>query len=213
MAEYALAFVLQEQRHLRQYHNQQMRSEWTSYPPRTAADTTVAVLGLGRIGLLVAQRFIANDFKVAGWSRGRKDIPDVDCYAGVDGLPEALAAADYVVSVLPSTPQTRSMFNHDLFKNFNPQAFFINVGRGDLVDETGLMQALDDDLLAGAILDVMSIEPLPADNLLWLHPKIQLTPHISGYHLGDAIFDIAENYRRLQNGEPLLNLVDLEQGY
>jgi glyoxylate/hydroxypyruvate reductase A len=213
MAEYALAFVLQEQRHLRQYHNQQMRSEWTSYPPRTAADTTVAVLGLGRIGLLVAQRFIANDFKVAGWSRGRKDIPGVDCYAGVDGLPEALAAADYVVSVLPSTPQTRSMFNHDLFKNFNPQAFFINVGRGDLVDETGLMQALDDDLLAGAILDVMSIEPLPADNLLWLHPKIQLTPHISGYHLGDAIFDIAENYRRLQNGEPLLNLVDLEQGY
>ena len=213
MAEYALAFVLQEQRHLRQYHNQQMRSEWVSYPPRKAADTTVAVLGLGRIGLLVAQRFIVNDFKVAGWSRGRKDIPGVDCYAGVDGLPEALAVADYVVSVLPSTPQTRSMFNHDLFKCFNPQAFFINVGRGDLVDETGLMQALDEDLLAGAILDVMSIEPLPADNLLWLHPKIQLTPHISGYHLGDAIFDIAENYRRLQNGEPLLNLVDLEQGY
>jgi glyoxylate/hydroxypyruvate reductase A len=213
MAEYALAFVLQEQRHLRQYHNQQMRSEWVSYPPRKAADTTVAVLGLGRIGLLVAQRFIVNDFKVAGWSRGRKDIPGVDCYAGADGLPEALAAADYVVSVLPSTPQTRSMFNHDLFKCFNPQAFFINVGRGDLVDETGLMQALDEDLLAGAILDVMSIEPLPADNLLWLHPKIQLTPHISGYHLGDAIFDIAENYRRLQNGEPLLNLVDLEQGY
>ena len=213
MAEYALAFVLQEQRHLRQYHNQQMRSEWVSYPPRKAADTTVAVLGLGRIGLLVAQRFIVNDFKVAGWSRGRKDIPGVDCYAGADGLPEALAAADYVVSVLPSTPQTRSMFNHDLFKCFNPQAFFINVGRGDLVDETGLMQALDEDLIAGAILDVMSIEPLPADNLLWLHPKIQLTPHISGYHLGDAIFDIAENYRRLQNGEPLLNLVDLEQGY
>jgi glyoxylate/hydroxypyruvate reductase A len=213
MAEYALAFVLQEQRHLRQYHNQQVRSEWIPYPPRKAADTTVAVLGLGRIGLLVAQRFIVNDFKVAGWSRGRKDIPGVDCYAGVDGLPEALAAADYVVSVLPSTPQTRSMFNHDLFKCFNPQAFFINVGRGDLVDETGLMQALDEDLIAGAILDVMSIEPLPADNLLWLHPKIQLTPHISGYHLGDAIFDIAENYRRLQNGEPLLNLVDLEQGY
>jgi len=213
MAEYALAFVLQEQRHLRQYHHQQMRSEWKSYPPRKAAHTTVAVLGLGRIGLVVAQRFSDNGFKAAGWSRNHKNLPGVDCFAGVDRLPVALASADYVVSVLPSTPQTRGMFNSDLFRHFNPQSLLINVGRGDLVDEADLMQALDDGLLAGAILDVMSIEPLPADNPLWLHPKIQLTPHISGYHLGDAIFDIAENYRRLQNGEPLLNLVDLEQGY
>ena len=213
MAEYALAYVLQEQRHLRQYHRQQMRSEWISYPPRKAVDTTVAVLGLGRIGLLVAQRFIANDFKVAGWSRSRKNIPGVNCYAGRDGLHGALASADYVVSVLPSTPQTRAMFNNDLFRHFNPRSLLINVGRGDLVNETDLMQSLDNNLLAGAILDVMSTEPLPAENPLWLHPKIQLTPHISGYHLGDAIFDIAENYRRLQSGEPLLNLVDLERGY
>jgi glyoxylate/hydroxypyruvate reductase A len=213
MAEYALAFVLQEQRHLRQYHDQQTRSEWNSYPPSKAAETTVAVLGLGRIGLLVAQRFTANGFKVVGWSRSPRDIPGVDCYTGADGLPAALEAAEYVVSVLPSTPQTRGMFNADLFKSFNPRAFFINVGRGDQVNEADLMQALDNDLLAGAILDVMSIEPLPDDDPMWLHPKIQLTPHISGYHLGDAIIDIAENYRRLQNGEPLLNLVDLERGY
>ncbi len=213
MAEYALALVLQEQRHLRQYHDQQTRSEWISYPPRKAAETTVAVLGLGRIGLLVAQRFVANGFEVVGWSRSPRDIPGVDCYAGAEGLPTVLESADYVVSVLPSTPQTRGMFNHSLFKCFNPHAFFINVGRGDQVKEDDLMQALDNDLLAGAILDVMSSEPLSDDNPMWLHPRIQLTPHISGYHLGDAIIDIAENYRRLQNGEPLLNLVDLERGY
>lgn len=213
MAEYALAFVLQEQRHLRQYQCQQSRSEWMSYPPRRARDTTVTVLGLGRIGSLVAQRFIDNDFKVAGWSRNPKDLPGIDCYAGVDGLPGALACADYVVSVLPSTLQTRGMFNRDLFERFSAQSYFINVGRGDLVNEADLMQALDDGLFSGAILDVMSVEPLPSDNPLWLHPKIQLTPHISGYHLGDAIADIAENYRRLRSGEPLLNLVDLEQGY
>jgi glyoxylate/hydroxypyruvate reductase A len=213
MAEYALAYVLQEQRHLRQYHQQQARSEWTFYPPRKAADTTVAVLGLGRIGLLVAQRFIDNHFNVVGWSRSLKDIAGVDCHAGEDGLSKALESADYVVAVLPSTPQTRGMFNSDLFKGFNPQAVFINVGRGDQVNEADLIQALDNDLLAGAILDVMSIEPLPADNPLWLHPKVQLTPHVSGFHLGDAIIDIAENYRRLQNSEPLLNLVDLERGY
>ena len=213
MAEYALAYVLQEQRHLRQYHQQQARAEWKFYPPRKAAETTVAVLGLGRIGLLVAQRFIDNHFNVTGWSRSLKNIAGVECHAAADGLSKALESADYVVSVLPSTPQTRGMFNHDLFKSFNPQAFFINVGRGDLVNEADLLQALDDDLLAGAILDVMSVEPLPADNPLWLHSRVQLTPHVSGFHLGDAIIDIAENYRRLQNDEPLLNLVDLERGY
>ena len=213
MAEYALAYVLQEQRHMRDYHEQQARSEWISYPPRRADETTVAILGLGRIGQLVAQRFVGNGFKVAGWSRSRKDLPAIDSYTGVDGLHQLLKSAEYSVSVLPSTPQTLGIFNYDLFKKFNSRAFFINVGRGDLVNEADLMRALDDGLLAGAILDVMSIEPLPADNPLWLHPKVQLTPHISGYHLGDAIIDIAENYRRLQSDEPLLHLVDRKQGY
>jgi glyoxylate/hydroxypyruvate reductase A len=118
-----------------------------------------------------------------------------------------------VISVLPATDDTRGLFNRDLFRRFNPRSVLINVGRGDLVDEADLMQALDAGLLAGAVLDVMSIEPLPADHPLWLHPKIQLTPHISGYHLGDATRDIAENYRRLRSGEPLLHLVDLGRGY
>jgi glyoxylate/hydroxypyruvate reductase A len=157
MAEYALACVLQEQRHLRQYRQQQAHSKWISYPPRKAADTTVAVLGLGRIGLLVAQRFIDNHFNVTGWSRSLRNISGVDCYAGADGLPKALESADYVVAVLPSTPQTRGMFDLNLFKRFNPQAVFINVGRGDQVNEADLIKALDQDLLAAAILDVMSI--------------------------------------------------------
>ena len=213
MAEYALAYVLQEQRHLRQYHDQQARSEWISYPPRKTSETTIAVLGLGRIGQLVAQRFVDNGFSAIGWSRSAKTLPAVECFTGDDGLTQALALADYVISVLPSTPETLHMFNRDLFQCFNPKSMLINVGRGDLVNETELIQALDDGMLAGAILDVMSIEPLPADHPLWLHPRIQLTPHISGYHLGDAVLDIAENYRRLQSGEPLLHLVDRGRGY
>ncbi|MDH3449718.1 MAG: glyoxylate/hydroxypyruvate reductase A [Gammaproteobacteria bacterium] len=213
MAEYALAYVLQEQRHMRLYRRQQARSEWISYPPRRAGKTEVAVLGLGRIGRQVAQRFVDNGFRVSGWSRSLKDIPGVACYAGQAGLYSLLGSADYVVSVLPSTLQTRGIFNRVLFARFNPQGFFINVGRGDLVDENDLVKALDNGELAGAILDVMSSEPLPAQSPLWLHPGVQLTPHISGYHLGDAIADIAENYRRLENGEALLNLVDRELGY
>lgn len=213
MAEYALAYVLQEQRHLRDYHAQQARAEWISYPPRRAAETTVAVLGLGRIGSLVARRFVDNGFRVVGWSRTQKELENIVCHAGDAALDQALAAGDYVVSVLPSTPQTRGMFDYELFGRFRAPAVFINVGRGDLVDEGGLMRALDDGRLSGAVLDVMSVEPLPSEHPLWRHPRIQLTPHVSGYHLGDAIADIAENYRRLQTGEPLLNLVDRARGY
>ncbi len=213
MAEYALAYVLQEQRHIPQYRQQQAQSSWQAYPPRKAAESTVLVLGLGRIGKLVAERFVANGFRVCGWSRSRKQLDDIECYAGNDELPRALAAADYVISVLPSTPQTRSMFARELFGAFNPGSIFINVGRGDLVDETDLVAALDDGLLAGAVLDVMSVEPLPESSPLWLHPAVQLTPHVSGYHLGDAIADIAENYRRLRNNQALLNPVDRELGY
>ncbi|HUV21310.1 MAG TPA: glyoxylate/hydroxypyruvate reductase A, partial [Gammaproteobacteria bacterium] len=213
MAEYALAYVLQEQRHMRQYHHHQARSEWVAYAPRRSGDTTVAVLGLGRIGALVAQRFVDNGFQVLGWSRSRKTLDQVSCFAGNEGLAKLLPMSDYVVSVLPSTPETLGMFDRNLFQQFNPQSLLINVGRGDLVNESDLLQALDGGELAGAILDVMSLEPLPADNPLWLHPRVQLTPHISGYHLGDAVLDIAENYRRLQNGEPLLHLVDRGRGY
>jgi glyoxylate/hydroxypyruvate reductase A len=213
MAEYALACVLQEQRHLRRYREQQARSQWIFYPPRRAAETLVAVLGLGRIGSLVAQRFVDNGFRVAGWSRGPRQMTGVDCYAGAQELSAVVAIADYVISVLPCTAQTRYMFDRELFSRFKPEAVFINVGRGDLVDEDGLMAALDDGLLAGAVLDVVSVEPLPQDSPLWLHPGVQLTPHVSGFHLGDAIADVAENFRRLQQGEALLHLIDREAGY
>ncbi len=213
MAEFALSYVLQQQRHLREYHAQQAESLWLGYAPRVSSRTRVAILGLGRIGEIVAQRFIDNRFLVSGWSRSAKQIAGVDCYHGDEGLLQLLADADYIVCVLPSTPETRGFMGRQTFQRCKPSALLINMGRGDLVNEAELMQALDDGLLAGAVLDVVSEEPLPPQHPLWLHPKIQITPHVSGYHLGDAIAGIAENYQRLQSGEPLVNLVDRKRGY
>jgi glyoxylate/hydroxypyruvate reductase A len=213
MAEYALAYVLQEQRHIRYYREHQARSEWAFHPPRKSEQTTVGIMGLGRIGKLIAKRFVENRFQVCGWSRSLKNLENVTCYQGRDGLDTMLGKADYVVSVLPSTPETRSLFDYDLFSQFKPESFYINVGRGDQVDESGLIKALDEGLLSGAILDVMSVEPLPSDHPLWLHHKVQLTPHISGFHLGDAVNSIIDNYRRLQNSEPLLNEINRSTGY
>ncbi len=213
MAEYALAYVLQEQRQLRQYQQNQSQNLWEAYAPHRACETTVAVLGLGRIGNLVAEKFISCDFKVLGWSRSQKNIAGVVCYAGGDQLADVLGKADYVVSILPSTPETTRLFNHKTFGLMKPSAFIINLGRGTLIDEDELIQSLDEGLLAGAILDVMQAEPLPEASRLWTHPKVILTPHVSGWHLGDAVTDIAENFRRLKAGEVLLNQVNRELGY
>ncbi|MFT5219100.1 MAG: glyoxylate/hydroxypyruvate reductase A [Planctomycetota bacterium] len=213
MAEYALAYVLQEQRQLRLYNQHQQKPEWVSYPPRKSAETTVAVLGLGQIGQIIARRFVDNRFKVCGWSRTQKNIDDVTSYCGAEGRTQALNEADYVISVLPSTPQTVDLYNCELFAQFKPGAFFINVGRGDQVNEADLIDALDREVFAGAILDVFASEPLALDNPLWWHPKVQITPHVSGYHLGDATRDIAENFRRLQSNLALLNVVDRSLGY
>ena len=213
IAEYSLACVLQEQRHLRVYRDNQTRWRWQALAPRRAEQTTVAVLGLGSIGSITAQRFVDNRFRVTGWSRTEKTLPGIECYFGEDQLPTVLETADYVVSVLPSTPETGNLFNHEVFALMKPEAVIINCGRGDLINEVDLVQALDDGLLGTAILDVMQIEPLPVNSPMWRHPKIVLTPHVSGWHLGDGIKDIAENLRRLDSGEALLNLVDRELGY
>ena len=198
---------------MRVYSNNQSRWSWQASPPGQAQNTTVAVLGLGLIGSITAQRFIDNYFNVIGWSRTQKTLPGVDCYFGEDQFPAVLEAADYVVAILPSTPETRNLFNAETFALMNPQAVIVNCGRGDLINEADLVAALDSGMLATAILDVMQTEPLPVDSPMWQHSKIVLTPHVSGWHLGDAVNDIAENLRRLENGEPLLHLVDRKLGY
>jgi glyoxylate/hydroxypyruvate reductase A len=94
-----------------------------------------------------------------------------------------------------------------------PDSTLINCGRGSLINEADLMKALDAGRPGHAVLDVVSQEPLPADNPLWRHPGVTITPHVSGWHLGDAMKDIAANFLRLSAGEPLLHEVDRDRGY
>jgi len=213
MAEYCLAAVFQEQRHFRLHRDNQVTSTWQPMEPKESSKTTVAILGLGLIGCIVADRFLANQFKVAGWSRSPKQLEGVQCYSGMEQLPELLAQADYVISILPSTPETFGLFDRHRFSEMKPSAVFINVGRGGLVNEGDLVQALDNGALSHAILDVMQVEPLPKSSLLWRHGGVTITPHVSGWHLGDAIYDIAENFKQLERHQPLLHLVDRQLGY
>jgi len=191
----------------------QSQAKWHPIAPREADKTTVSVLGLGHIGGRTARMMRDAGFTVLGWSRTPREIDGVDCHSGLNTLDAVLSAADYVAAILPSTQETRGMMNASRFAQMKPGAMFINAGRGDLVDETALLKCLDDKALAHAVLDVVSQEPLPSDSPLWAHPSVTITPHVSGWHLGDAMKDVIENYQRLTRNEPLLHEVDRARGY
>ena len=213
IAEFCLSYILRAQRNMAAHENAQARHAWEPVEPRFAPDTTVGVLGLGHIGGCTASLLRHLGFRVLGWSRSAKSIDGVECRHGADALAPLLGECDYVASILPSTTATRGLFDPAMLAAMKPGSILINAGRGDLIDEPALINCLDTGPLAGAVLDVLSTEPLPPDNPLWAHPHVTITPHVSGWHLGDALKDVAENYRRLIDGAPLLHEVDRARGY
>lgn len=213
IAEYCVAYVLQAQRNVRFHALAAAQGAWRALAPRRSPETTVGVMGLGHIGARTARAFAGLDFAVMGWSRSQKAIDGVKCLAGEAGLAELLGASDYVCSVLPSTPATRDLFDAARLAAMKPGAVLVNVGRGDLIADEALLASLDAGHLGGAVLDVFRTEPLPADHPFWRHPKVTVTPHVSGWHLTGGFDDVAENYKRLKDGRPLLHEVDRQAGY
>ena len=213
IAEYCLAFVLQYQRNLSWHEVESAQKRWTPIAPRRTDQTTVGVLGLGHIGARTARLFAQFGYRVLGWSRTPKTIEGVDCRAGNEALPQILGECDYVVSILPSTPQTTDLFDAPLIARMKTGAVLINVGRGDLIVEKALIAALDEGRLTGAVIDVFRKEPPPSNDPLWEHPKVVITPHVSGWHVDGGFEDVAENYRRLIDKRPLLHEVNRALGY
>lgn len=213
IAEFCLAYVLRLQRNMDAHDAAQENCSWEPIEPREAAKTVIGVLGLGHIGGRVARLFHDLKFQVRGWSRSEKFIDGVECVHGADALAPMLGQCDHVCAILPSTAATTGLFDADLLSAMKPGSTLINVGRGNLIDEAALLAALDAGRPGRAVLDVVSTEPLPPGNPLWTHPDVIVTPHVSGWHLGDAFRDVAENYRRLAAGRPLLHEVDRARGY
>ena len=198
------------------YRQQQGRGEWVHVDSPAPSALKVGVLGLGVIGVNIACRLRDLGYAVVGWSRSGRDIEGVDSAAGPAGLEALLPECDYIVGVLPETPLTTGLVDARVLSLMKPGAYLINGGRGSLIVEADLLEALDAGHIAGAALDVFATEPLPSGHRFWTHPKITLTPHTGGPAQDDAAesFDeIAENYRRFKAGEPLLNVVDRNLGY
>ncbi|MCG3266711.1 glyoxylate/hydroxypyruvate reductase A [Yoonia sp. I 8.24] len=183
------------------------------YPP-IAADRPVTILGIGALGAACGQALHQLGFPVTGWSRSPKDIPNMRCLHGDDGLNTALSGAQIVVLLLPMTAQTENTLNAARLAMLAPGAFIINPGRGPLIDDAALLAALETGQVAHATLDVFRTEPLPQDHVFWGHPQITVTPHIAATTRPDtAARVIAENIAGHENGAPLQNRVDRGRGY
>jgi len=227
MADHAFALFLAMARNIPACVRDQEARLWGrgsgSPTPGELAGRRLGILGLGAIGRAIARRAAA--FGMDVWA-SRRHPP-----AGGDGAEpgisrvlgssraeflEILEACDDVVSVLPSTPQTRGLFDAAAFAAMRPGTRLVNVGRGDVLQEAALDAALRSGRLAGAGCDCFPREPLPSDSPLWTAPNLLITPHIGGQHPGYerrtmAIF--AANLTRYCRGEPLQNVVDLHEGY
>lgn len=188
--------------------------DWDATPPPLSADRPVTILGMGALGQACAKALTALGFPVTGWSRTQKELPGVTCHAGDEGLRRALGDARIVILLLPDTPATHNLIDAETLALPKRGAFLINPGRGPLINDAALIEALESGQIAHATLDVFRVEPLPKDHPFWVHPHVTVTPHIaSTTRPGTAARVIAENIRRGEAGEPLLHLVDRDAGY
>lgn len=223
IAEHVLAVTLALFRHLPLASRRQAERAWaqdeiSAKGNRSLAGARVLAVGLGAIGAAVAWRLARLGADVSGVRR-RPDARPVDGVGRVyaaDRLEEALGLADVVVVAAPHTRETRGLFGPLQFRAMRRDALLVNVSRGRLVDEAALVEAIAGGLIRGAALDVFEEEPLPPSSPLWSLPGVLITPHTSGFRPDhwDAATDLfAENVRRFETGEPLLNVVDKQLGY
>jgi glyoxylate/hydroxypyruvate reductase len=214
MAEYAALAVLRYHRNFDAYERSQREQRWKRLPIPITAERRVGVLGLGEIGSACARVIAGLGFPVAGWSRTPKSLAGITNYSGTSGLAPFLAQTDILLCVLPLTAATRGIIDRTALAALPRGAFVINIARGAHVVDDDLIAALDSGHIAGATLDVFAHEPLPRDHRFWNHPKVTLTPHVASITNPDTAADgVAENLRRLRDGNPLLNLVDRARGY
>ena len=188
--------------------------EWLEGFPPLARDRNVGVLGLGALGAACAERLALNGFRVSGWSRTPKTVPGVTCRHGEDGLDAVITEAEILVLLLPLTTQTRGILDTRRIGLMPSDACLVNAARGPLIDHGALLAALDRGRVRHATMDVFDIEPLPADDPYWRHPRVTVTPHIASVTRPETAAEaLIRQIGRGERGEPFAHVVDRDLGY
>ncbi|MGH8745828.1 MAG: D-2-hydroxyacid dehydrogenase [Burkholderiales bacterium] len=195
--------------------NQKLR-KWIQKPTQPLTGKTLGILGLGEIGRDVARIAALLGLRVIGTRRRPQSMADVAEVWPPERAPEVLAQSDFLLLLLPSTPQTDNFINAERLAMMKPGAWLLNFGRGHLIDDNDLVAAVMANRIAGAVLDVYRQEPLPAEHPFWGTEGIIVLPHIGGPHPQRDKFVarlFVENLRRFLEDEPLREVVDRKAGY
>ena len=214
MAEYVLTYMLGHEREVMARLVSQVERKWDNRTGQSLVGRKVLIVGAGDIGQTVAQflqPFGVELYAIASSAREQAPFTEV---ATLGDLPRLVSQMDYVINLLPNTPETHDLYDAELFALFNPNAVFINAGRGVAVVDADLVEALSLGHLAGAIIDVCRQEPLPAKHPFWTAWGLLLTGHSSAPTSPPMMVQLfIDNLRAYQAGEPLRGEVDFERGY
>lgn len=217
IAEFVIARVLQHLKRLPEIDAEHAAASWRPIYGRAVAGTTIGLVGLGAIGLRIAELAQALGMRVLGCRRRPTEPPpSIERIHPVEELAEMVTECDVVVASLPETMDTRGLFDRRIFAAMASGALFCNVGRGSSIVEDDLVATLREGHLAGAALDVFDEEPLPSDSPFWTTPGVRVSAHCSSVPsvaVGRVVDLFCENLERLRAGEPLRNEVDLDRGY
>jgi phosphoglycerate dehydrogenase-like enzyme len=212
LAEFCIMSMMIHNKGLKRMIKDQQNHHWGRYAGTDLDGRTLALVGLGRIGSEVARLSRGLGMRVIGTDL-RPNPDAVDRYYDLKNLNAMLAEADVVILTVPHTPETEKMIGAEQFKSMRKGVYFINISRGQVVDEPALIEALKSGHLSGAALDVFFEEPLPADNPLWDMENVLVSPHSASTsdRENERITDLfCDNLRRYLNNEPLRNVLNPE---
>lgn len=214
MQEYAVSQVLHWFRRFDDYQALKQQAKWQELDEYRREDFTVGILGAGVLGSQVAESLRAWGFPLRCWSRSRKILPGVTSFAGNEEMSDFLHGTRVLINLLPNTPETAGIINLSLLNQLADNSYVMNIARGAHVVESDLLAALHSGKVKAAMLDVFHQEPLPADNPLWAHPRVAITPHVAAVTRPDeAIAYIARTIGQVERGEKANGLVDRTRGY
>ncbi|GAA0413136.1 glyoxylate/hydroxypyruvate reductase A [Cocleimonas flava] len=216
MSTFAIWNVINHQRNFPLYRQQQLEKCWNRLPMRAPSDVSVGVLGLGFLGEKIVNDLYTLGFDVAGWRKSNTPLnnPEIKVFSGDSALSDFLQRTEVLICVLPLTSDTQGILSKTLFDQLKTNAYLIHLGRGGHLIEQDLLDALDDNTLQGASLDVFEVEPLPQQHAFWEHPSILITPHdASDVRPEAAVLNLIEEVRRYSTGDTPKNKVEASIGY
>jgi phosphoglycerate dehydrogenase-like enzyme len=215
IAEFVLATMLAFEKRIPDVWLSEPPEQWNIDRLGELSGKTLGIVGLGGIGVEIARRALAFDMEVVALRRTEAPSPIAGVGVASD-LDAVLTRADHLVLAAPGTPRTRHLLDADAFAKVKPGVHLVNIARGSLVDQDALRTALDDGRVALASLDCVEPEPVPEGHWLYTHPKVRLSAHVSWSSplaFGRIVDSFVANLRRYLAGEPLVGLIDVDEGY